>query len=361
MKVLQVSNDYFHSNVYRTLHEALTEEKMESYYFVPTHYGDVARKEAGVYSKPCYHKMDRFFFFSKQEKIYAQFKPLIETIRPDILHAQFLYSAGYVCLKAKRDYGIPYVVTIQNTDINIFYKHMPHLRKVAAEIIKEAESVIFISASYQEHLSAKLRASMDAKSLIIPFAIDPFWSTHTFPSREHPAGSAIHAITVGLVGHGKNQLTAVKAIEILRRKGIDIDITVIGATGSPAIDQKICGYPFVRRVQQIPKEALMEEYRQADIFVLPSLTESFGLVYAEALSQGLPILYSRGQGFDKQFDEGFVGYHVDAKDEGSIAEGLLRIIKNYDVLSQNCVGACDRFSAGKVAKQLMDLYRISAS
>ncbi|MBF1138813.1 MAG: glycosyltransferase, partial [[Eubacterium] sulci] len=36
---------------------------------------------------------------------------------------------------------------------------------------------------------------------------------------------------------------------------------------------------------------LIEEYRKADIFALLSKTESFGIVYAEAISQGLPILY----------------------------------------------------------------------
>ena len=39
-----------------------------------------------------------------------------------------------------------------------------------------------------------------------------------------------------------------------------------------------------------------------DIFVMPSVTELL-LVYAEAMSQGLPVIYTRGQGFDGQFEE----------------------------------------------------------
>ena len=48
---------------------------------------------------------------------------------------------------------------------------------------------------------------------------------------------------------------------------------------------------------------------------MTSLGESFGLTYAEAMSQGVPVIYSKGQGFDGQFKEGVVGYHVDPLSE----------------------------------------------
>lgn len=40
---------------------------------------------------------------------------------------------------------------------------------------------------------------------------------------------------------------------------------------------------------------------------MPSHKETFGLVYAEAMSQGLPIIYTKNQGFDGQFPDGYVG------------------------------------------------------
>ena len=43
---------------------------------------------------------------------------------------------------------------------------------------------------------------------------------------------------------------------------------------------------------------------------MPSRYETFGLVYGEAMSQGLPIIYSKGQGVDGYFKEGTVGYGV---------------------------------------------------
>jgi glycosyltransferase involved in cell wall biosynthesis len=68
---------------------------------------------------------------------------------------------------------------------------------------------------------------------------------------------------------------------------------------------------------------LIDIYRANDIFVMPSFTESFGLVYAEAISQGLPVVYSIGQGFDRQFPEGEVGYHADPNSAQSVADAIL--------------------------------------
>lgn len=51
------------------------------------------------------------------------------------------------------------------------------------------------------------------------------------------------------------------------------------------------------------KKQLREAFSISDIFVMPSKPETFGLVYVEALSQGLPILYAKGEGFDGYFDE----------------------------------------------------------
>ena len=85
------------------------------------------------------------------------------------------------------------------------------------------------------------------------------------------------------------------------------------------------------------KELLLSQYRQNDIFILPSKKESFGLVYAEAMSQGLPVIYTKGQGFDGQYPEGEIGYHINPNDSMDIANKILLIVGNYNVISGNCI------------------------
>ena len=63
-------------------------------------------------------------------------------------------------------------------------------------------------------------------------------------------------------------------------------------------------------------------------FVMPSFSETFGMVYAEALLNGTPILYSKDTGFDGLFDN--VGVVVDPHSLVSIGEGLRKIVqKNF--------------------------------
>jgi glycosyltransferase involved in cell wall biosynthesis len=166
----------------------------------------------------------------------------------------------------------------------------------------------------------------------------------------------VRLLTVGLVNKSKNQLGVVEAARILREKGIPAEVTVIGATGDAKVDSQICAEPFVRRIPHIQKEQLVEEYRKADIFVLPSFAESFGLVYAEALTQGVPVVYSAGQGFDRQFPEGVVGYRVDARSPEAIAEGILQVLQKYEDLQKNCGEAAECFAQNAICTKYEECY-----
>ena len=92
---------------------------------------------------------------------------------------------------------------------------------------------------------------------------------------------------------------------------------------------------------------------------MPSLTETFGRVYAEAMSQGVPIIYTRGQGFDGFFPEGEVGFSVDPHDPEEIADRVEDIVNDYNVMSCNCLRNCRLFDWNIIAENLIDLYRYS--
>jgi len=115
-------------------------------------------------------------------------------------------------------------------------------------------------------------------------------------------------------------------------------------------------YPFINYIPPKPKEELINIYRNNDIFIMPSIHETFGLVYAEAMSQGLPIIYTKGQGFDGQFLEGIVGYHVNCKDPKDIYKRIKDILKNYESISNNCIKKANKFNWGKISDQYHNIY-----
>ena len=90
---------------------------------------------------------------------------------------------------------------------------------------------------------------------------------------------------------------------------------------------------------------------------MPSLTETFGLVYIEALSQGLPIIYTKGQGIDGFYKEGYVGFHVDPYNVNDIVKKIIMIDSDYDTLSDNIKKLpLDAFEWNNIAKRYTDYY-----
>jgi glycosyltransferase involved in cell wall biosynthesis len=113
---------------------------------------------------------------------------------------------------------------------------------------------------------------------------------------------------------------------------------------------------FIGPVAAQKKEAV---FSNADLFVLPSHSENFGLVVAEALAHGLPVLTTTGAPWSMLAERG-CGWWVDATDD-HIAAGL-RQATSCDADQLNAMGARGRewvraeFSWQRVAKEFITTY-----
>lgn len=115
---------------------------------------------------------------------------------------------------------------------------------------------------------------------------------------------------IGCIGNFipiKDQLTLIKAVNHLKKKGInDIVVKFIG-TG-PTLqtcknyvkDNQMDGH--IAFLPEIAHEQLIYFYNSLDLFILPSYYESFGCVFTEAFSCGIPFLAVRGQGIEELID-----------------------------------------------------------
>ena len=97
---------------------------------------------------------------------------------------------------------------------------------------------------------------------------------------------------------------------------------------------------FVRNLGRIHDKSIIRSImRHHALFAMPSIYETFGLVYIEALSQNLPIIYGKGQGVDQLFSEkeSPVGIGVNAKSIEEIEQAIYTILNNQSIYSNKQV------------------------
>ena len=79
---------------------------------------------------------------------------------------------------------------------------------------------------------------------------------------------------------------------------------------------------LIRLRPSIPRDALFQVYRRADILVLPTLSDTFGMVISEAMSQGLPVITTPRAGASQFIRSGENGLLIPAADTGALADAL---------------------------------------
>ncbi len=363
MRVLHINCNYIGTTLHQLMVENLDELGYENSVFVPTYDKElsVIKPNDNVLVCECFKKWDRVFFDYKQHKILKAVETNYHTKDYNLIHAYTLFTDGNCARKLSKKYGVPYVVAVRNTDVNDFFRLMPHLRKRGIKTMLEAEAVFFLSEAYrkqvfEKYIPKKYQEAIRNKSHIIPNGIDDFWFVNQ-PECNNEINGTVKLIYAGRIDQNKNIPTTQKAMAILRGKGYDVSLTAVGKVAQENVFATINNDPYTEYVPAQPKEALLELYRKHNIFVMPSFTESFGLVYAEAMSQGLPVIYTEGQGFDKQFPEGLVGYHVSAYDACDVAVGIEKAIQNFHSITQNTISSARRFNWKDITARYDAIYK----
>jgi phosphatidylinositol alpha-1,6-mannosyltransferase len=107
----------------------------------------------------------------------------------------------------------------------------------------------------------------------------------------------------------------------------------------------------------VPTEALVDHYRLADAYVMPS-QEGFGIVYLEAMACGIPVLSGDADGSADPVQDGRVGWRVPHRDPEAVAKACIEILVGTD---RRCDGSWLRqetlayFSPESLQKQLRSL------
>ncbi len=370
MKILYFCTFYHRALLFRQQMNALMQRGHEVRAFNSAQYGEgIADKflpimDEFVVHKECWSKYDRLLFFPRQWKIEKEWQKAYDISEFDLVHAHLLLSSGYSAMRMKQKYGTPYVVSVRVTDLTGFIK-IPYFRKMALRIIRHSSGVLFLSQCHKQEfekkfLSESMKEDFEQKTVVIGNSLEPFWQEHLAqPRKSVSSPEEIRLLAVAKIRPVKNLTVASEAVEELNRRNINARLTVVGEVQDREEYEKIRTYEHTDILPFKTKEELITLYRSHDIFLLPSVNETFGRVYAEAMTQGLPILYTKSQGFDGNFQDGKAGYAVYADNPQFIADRVEDIIRHYGEMSAFCIENSRKFFEENIISQIESFYQES--
>ncbi len=165
---------------------------------------------------------------------------------------------------------------------------------------------------------------------------------------------------VGAISTGKGIHLLIDALNTIKRKGIAFNCIIAGAENSSKyyrfINNKIKKYKlenYISFTGFLQENKLSAYYNNADIFVFPSLLESYGMVLLEAMSSGLPVVAFNNSAMPYTIKDGINGLLCKNKDVGDFAYNLEKLLKDDNLYKKLSNGALQTFTH---TKKMTDMY-----
>jgi glycosyltransferase involved in cell wall biosynthesis len=162
---------------------------------------------------------------------------------------------------------------------------------------------------------AQPRGTLD-KTGVVPYAM-PTWNAARKARRR--AGSRLRVLFLGTVGLRKGIPVLLSALDRVRTGSLTV--VLVGRVMDRTPLAKLAD-ERIRITGRLSNESVREELQNADVLVLPSYVEGFGLVLLEAMQAGVPFIASRNTAGPDLLGEDGPGWLVDAGDVEGLASTL---------------------------------------
>jgi glycosyltransferase involved in cell wall biosynthesis len=271
----------------------------------------------------------------------------------DLIHAHVSYPAGYVASILAREFSIPYVLTEHMSPFpfpSLMYEGKP-LPEVSMAFAC-AKVAIAVSPS----LAKRIASFGYLKSSIIPNVVDERRFSLGEPSPE----KFIFFTLCGLTDQ-KGIDDLLEAIALWNPSADHFEFR-IGGDGPmratyQAIAKRLGVADRVRWLGEVSRHDTPKLFRECHIYVMPSRHETFGVVYAEAIASGKPIIATRCGGPEFIVNEKN-GRLVEVNDINNLSKTMQEMSDHWNEYDPQAIRRDfeNRFSRPVVVKQLKSLY-----
>jgi glycosyltransferase involved in cell wall biosynthesis len=257
---------------------------------------------------------------------------IAQALKPDVVQGQSL-SCGALAAFVGRVLGIPSVTYVQGLDL---YESSPWARRT---YIRWALRYSGAVAAVTEDLAARARSLVPRPVSVIPHGLR-LRPTHGLS--QEAARRSLDLLPDEPVVLYVGRLLRIKGVHhllgafprVLARFPL-VRLLIVG-DGEEGQDLQTSARrlglgPRVAFLGSLPHEDVIRCMRAADVFVLPSLVESFGIVLLEAMSCGLPVVASRVMGIPYLVEDGLNGFLVPPTDEEVLADRITALLSDPDL------------------------------
>jgi glycosyltransferase involved in cell wall biosynthesis len=302
--------------------------------------------------------------------------------RADVIHAHWWVPGGLAGAAASRLVGIPLIVTTHGTDVEQL-RRSRWARPLAQLAFRRAFAVTAGSTYLRDQLLG-LGAVPPARVSVIPMPVNPLFESGPLdaardelppvdlgglPPDDRRPSTPLHILGVSRLTAQKRLDTLIDALGILRSRGIDAHLRIAGdGDRRPSLEQQAHALGLAPSVEFLglrPQVELVSLYRECDIFVLPSVDEGLGLVLAEALLCGAPLVAARSGGIPDIVRDGETGLLFPPGDPAALAAALERLARDptlaRELAARGRVHVLEHFTSARIAESFLSLYRAARS
>jgi D-inositol-3-phosphate glycosyltransferase len=288
----------------------------------------------------------------------------------DVLHANYWVS-GAVGHRLKHELDLPLVTTFHTLDrvkaeVGLA-DDVPLRPRVEAEVVRCADLVVASTIEEHDQLVRHYGADPD-RIEIIPPGVDH----RVFSPGDRAAARRRVGFPPGPVVLFVGRIQPLKGVDVAVRALAEMEdprasLVIVGGPSGPdgnaevaALHSLVQELGLERRICFVdpqPHEQLADYYRAADVCVVPSRTESFGLVALEAAACGTPVVAANVGGLRFLVDHGTTGYLVDGRAPGDYAALIDRVLRDgSDALRARTVARSMRYRWSIAAARLRRHY-----
>lgn len=299
---------------------------------------------------------------------------VIQDYHPNICHIHGTNPFSWIMMRALKRRSLPVALTVHGVlnvekrnavkrrfSLKSLYQYL-YQGFVEKRILSNIESVI-VDTEYVQEAVNRLKPRRMPHMVVIPQGIDRSFFGLSCSSTSRAI------LSVGAFSRRKGHLYLIQAFEIVCEQAtIDVSLTICGSVAETQYYNEIETYlsnsPYKDRIHLVvnaSKDALQDYYRNAHIFALHSQEESQGIVLAEAMAAGLPVVSTRVGGIPFVINDGLTGLITEYGDIQSFADSILHFLDNeadWHSASRQCRISSVQYSWPNIAEKVMSYYHV---